>query len=694
MHVIPESNNDVSLISPALGSWKRRARAIFGSALARRVYQIGPAMLFSYMKGDSSVSQRLRRSLVARPTYRRAAFRACMLGFSLLSLGMARIAAASQAYGSTNNFDCVNDTGSEAHGFDIELDDVRCSDITYTYDYNHYGVPSISEDLSNPLHPKVLVRYAAKRNPDGTWSAYTAIPAAPILPTMGHQFTNPSINFGGEHFGVGFVAAPSAVKYNWLVDDGAGHLTHGPDVFISTPKFTYSAGGNGNPPNVIAEVAPPPEPPPALEFGAASWVKEIRTSAHSARKVSLDELVGDDPSKPQPWANGETPEVEVEWSILQADTAAAGGGAKGTLDGAPDGMPGDEVVTRRWEFFKYVGPIDAETGEAVADTVASDGKHGVGTVTYASSYDPVSGNWNMTTVNLANLVIVGPYTGAQMSGFDVAPKLDLIEHVQEGEVGSPYPDRRVVVPGQSPFTAGSLGLLPPGLTFNHVTGLLSGTPTASGVYSFTISASDLSGTRASRFYTVVIEPAGGGTVAANDSYAAVVGDLLTIPWGAGLLANDINPTGATTLIVKNASHGTLHLGSNGAFTYQPAAGYLGADVFTYQDSTNGKLSNLATVTISVQPPVSGLALQAAGIKSGTSTTATVTLRSPAGPGGETVSLWSSTAYAKLPAFVRIPAGATSATFAVNTTPVKQIVAATFNARFGVSFATARLIINP
>jgi len=87
------------------------------------------------------------------------------------------------AYGTLNNFDCVNDTGVEAHGFDIELDGVRSTDITYTYDYNHYGVPKITEDLSAPLSPKVLVRYSSAKNPDGTWAAYTAVPSTSVSMT-------------------------------------------------------------------------------------------------------------------------------------------------------------------------------------------------------------------------------------------------------------------------------------------------------------------------------------------------------------------------------------------------------------------------------------------------------------------------------------------------------------------------------
>ncbi len=56
----------------------------------------------------------------------------------VLSLGCGA-ARASIAYGSINNFDTVNDTGVPAYGFEIELDDIHSADISYTYDWNHYG---------------------------------------------------------------------------------------------------------------------------------------------------------------------------------------------------------------------------------------------------------------------------------------------------------------------------------------------------------------------------------------------------------------------------------------------------------------------------------------------------------------------------------------------------------------------------
>ena len=35
-------------------------------------------------------------------------------------------------------------------------------------------------------------------------------------------------------------------------------------------------------------------------------------------------------------------------------------------------------MTRRYEFYKYTGPLDEETGEAMADAVGADGIHGTG----------------------------------------------------------------------------------------------------------------------------------------------------------------------------------------------------------------------------------------------------------------------------------------------------------------------------
>jgi hypothetical protein len=433
---------------------------------------------------------------LSAPVLRQLRILAVTLGSLMLAAGISN---ASTAYGTINNFDTVNDTGVECHGFEIEIEDLHSQDITYTYDWNHYGTPRITEDSANPLHPKVIIRYASAKTTNGTWAAYTAIPSGPIAPTQGHQFTDPSVNFGGEHFGVGYAGSPTNINYHWLVDDGAGSLVRGPAVNVATPVFTYNPPNGGKPAQVEAAIKPP-RAEQVLEFGPASWVKEIRTTSHNNREVKLRDLVSDDPEDPNDpnWRNGEPDEVEVEWQILQTDFKKADGGKNGELKGAPEDLDqGDEVITRRYEFYKYVGPIDNESGEALAESVGPDDLHGVGTTTV-----------NGVEVDLSTVVIAGDYVGSQMSAFDAEAPVGLTEHVQDGELGVPYPTRTVVIGGSAPFTATSTGALPNGMTLDLVSGQLAGTPAEAGVFSFTVEANAGTDPAVHRTYTLTIAEAG------------------------------------------------------------------------------------------------------------------------------------------------------------------------------------------
>lgn len=602
------------------------------------------------------------RSLRFLARYQRLALVLGTTACSLFLLALAQTASASIAYGSLNNFDCVNDTGAEAHGFDIEMEDVHSTDVTYTYDWNHYGTPRISEDNSSPLHPRVLIRYAATRFPDGSWSAYTAIPSGPINPTDGHQFTDPSVNFGGEHYGVGYYAVPTAVRYYWLVDDGTGNLVRGPLVNVSTPTFTYVPPAPAKPAQVVAVVVPPaPEVLPPLQFGEGSWIKEIKTKSHNPEKVQLNELVGDDAGKPQPWANGEPPEVEMEWRLMQTDFTRNDGGKNGELAGAPEGLPdGDEVVTRRYEFFKYIGPIDAESGEAMASEVAADGIHGVGTVTYNEYYDFATGEWHETTVDLSTVEVVGEFFGAQMSGFDVAPVLGLIDHIQDGESWVPYPDRKVVIPGGAAFMSSlKSGALPPGLTFDPVTGVLSGTPTASGSYTFEIEAHDLVGASVTKSYTVVID---GGVPMFN-------------------ITTSVQPAGAGTTV----GDGSYAPGSSVAIEAYPSAGYyfvnwtnLGTefsttDVTIFNASSDLDLvANFARLFVTPAFPLNSRV-------GGKPIDLTLTIPTPAGADGATFSLSSNSPALVVPPTVTIPAWTTSTTVPAQCGTVASDVTATVTA---------------
>lgn len=548
------------------------------------------------------------------------------------------LAHSSIAYGSINNFDTVNDTNLVCHGFEIEIEDCSSTNITYTYNYNHYGVPNITEDNSVVGHPKCIIRWESKKNTDGSWAAYTAIPTAPIAPTDGHMFTNPSVNFGGEHFGVGYSAAVGAVRYNWLVDNGTGQLVRGGVVQISTPVYSYIAPMPGVAAQVQAVIQPPPPPAiPPKEFGSALWMKEIRTTTHSNQEIKLRELVSDNPNKAgeKNWTNGEPDEVEVEWQLLQKDYGKADGGANNEIAAAPEDLPNnDEVVTRRYEFYKYVGPTDNETGEAMADTVAADNLHGSGNKTI-----------NGADVDLATVVIVGAYVGAQMAAVDVDAPVGLIDHVGEARVGLDFAPRTLVIMGATPFVAAMDGNLPPGMTFDEVTGVLSGTPSASGNYQFKITASDGIHPDVAKNYTLSVfaanadapptvlldttcMPVNGGTTSGDGSYAPNGQANVTatpapgftfVQWtdnGQVVSSNatymqtmDVNhslvahflPTYAVTTSSSSQAggtttgSGTFAEGQSVTVTAVPAVGY----AFTNWTENGGIVSSTATFTFSV-----------------------------------------------------------------------------------------------
>ena len=459
-----------------------------------------------------------------------------------LTSGTAR---ASIAYGSINNFDTVNDTSNVCHGFEIELDDIQTTDITYTYDYNHYGTPKITKDtVPAPGHTNVLVRYEAVWM--GTnWSAYTAIPTNNIPPTAGHAFTNPSLNFGGEHFGVGCRNSPTKVLYHWLLDSGSHTLALGPQVYVSTPVFTAPAAVPVGQPVVVVPVIPAPvlplplSPPGATyEFSDATWVKVITTTSHTNNPIELRELVTPDTNNPsaKDWRNGEPDQVETEWQLLQIDygttsiPAPPNGGANGQLGGATNHVASDDVVTYRYEYYAYVGPYaDLDTHEALAQSV-TNGIYG--------------------TDIYSNTVIVGKFLGAQMSAMAATPPIGLIDHLPDAEKNVLYPTRCVVIAGQNPnFTATCTGL-PEGMTFDAASGWIGNTPSTSGVFIVTVSVSTSNSPVLTKHYPLLVAPTG----VVLPPHSAV--DTSVSPTNGGTTTGDgVYTNGTTATVVATASVG-------------------------------------------------------------------------------------------------------------------------------------------
>jgi FG-GAP-like repeat len=106
-----------------------------------------------------------------------------------------------------------------------------------------------------------------------------------------------------------------------------------------------------------------------------------------------------------------------------------------------------------------------------------------------------------------------------------------------------------------------------------------------------------------------------------------------------------------------------------------------------------------TATLTVNPAssvaVSTLTLNPTTVAGGASSTATVTLKAPAGSGGQAVNIGSSSTVA-IPsvAALTIPAGQSSGTFTVNTSSPSTTTTATISASAGGATANAALTINP
>ena len=436
-----------------------------------------------------------------------------IIGITLATFILAGRAYAGIMFGALSNFDAVNDTGSPCNGFEIELDDIQSRDVTYTFQYQRYGIPKITEDtflVNGVAHPRTFVRWMSPYDQiNHVFTQTTPVAPQGFKDTGGHLcFKNMTVNgqpydtSGCEHFGVGTLKNSSNTVYRWMKEDPTtpgSLIAQGSPVTIPAPVWTINPVGNAAP--VVVAVIPVPPPPavvpvpylPNAEFGVAVWAKIFETESPS--QADLGHLVSDDAAVPGnlgpvPNANAIT---ETAWQILQTDTQNP---SVNELASSKQMGQGNESVTRRYEFYKYVGPYDINssdgpntgTNEAICASVGPDGVHGVG----------INAGFG---VDCSTLVVVGEYIGAQMAAADVATPLSANgANLADGEVGVPYPDRPLIFGGSGgPYSiafsgAGTLPAASVGneFTLDPLTGVLNGgIPSGTGTSTFTVHATDL-----------------------------------------------------------------------------------------------------------------------------------------------------------------------------------------------------------
>lgn len=314
-------------------------------------------------------------------------------------------------YGSLSNFDVYNDTGSETHGFEIELHGVSGSDVTYTFggDYNRYGSPRIDS-----FDGGIFVRYLSAYDiASGAFMTATPVPTR-FSPTDGHScWSGGGAGYAGsgcEHFGLGLNKNATSTTYRWLKGDAAtGQISPvGGNVLIAAPVWQVidpvpaDPGQPAAAPVVQAVIAPEPAENHE-QYGEAQWVKVYTTEIE--REVELEELLSDNEVVPR-----EQSETEIEWVLFQAKPEGKddGEGDELLLEKPLAGdLGGKKSVIRRYEFYEYLGAYNPEDHEAQPfDEADPEGAGEVGRYIGAQ----------MAAANLAAAPVPEPSTWLSMLG--------------------------------------------------------------------------------------------------------------------------------------------------------------------------------------------------------------------------------------------------------------------------------------
>jgi large repetitive protein len=127
-------------------------------------------------------------------------------------------------------------------------------------------------------------------------------------------------------------------------------------------------------------------------------------------------------------------------------------------------------------------------------------------------------------------------------------------------------------------------------------------PNFNGTDTFAYTVADGSGSTDAATVMISITPTADAPVATADAFTSSE-DTARIVTAPGLIANDYDEDGDNVTItptpISGPSNGTLTLGTDGAFTYTPTTGFVGTDTFTYQLNDATGLTDIGTVTITV-----------------------------------------------------------------------------------------------
>ena len=300
-----------------------------------------------------------------------------LLASALLTLISLSPSSHAAVIGFLGNFDVINDTGSTAHGFEIDLEGIHSNEVTDVFggpgrgfptgrgfdpanSVVRYGSPDITEYSNGTTFGTKITYHGLFIN--GTWDYGT--PSGSFITPGDNCWSGGGVGYSEttpcDHFGVGTVGNPTKTTYSWLLETNTpGVLTNG-IVTLPAPTWTVQPSPIvGAPPVVAAQIVAPDPIEEFVEgepqFGDAIWVKVFTTELEDP--IDLEELIGGN-------AKVDQAVTEIEWQLLQKDPGNPNSGFLESGYGAPVGANAASIL-RRYEFYKYGGEYDSETHEAL-----------------------------------------------------------------------------------------------------------------------------------------------------------------------------------------------------------------------------------------------------------------------------------------------------------------------------------------
>jgi len=375
----------------------------------------------------------------------------------------------------------------------------------------------------------VTVTTAGGTSATGAANQFTYVTPAPVVATVtpssgttagGTVVALEGANFSGAT-GVSFGGTPAA---NFIVNSAASITATAPPRAAGTINITVTTAGGTSATgaaNQFTYVTPAPT------------VASVSPTSGTTAGGTVVTLTGTNFTGATAVRFGATAATSFTVNSATSITATAPAGAPGTVDVTVT-TPGGTSATGANDRFTYFTPTltlapttltNPVYGTPYSQTVTASG--GNGTYSYAvtagalpagltlstggtlSGTATVTGTFNFTIT--ATDTSAPPITGSRAYSVTIAAPTIVVSPSSLVAVVNPSPGNSYTTAisatggiGPYSFTV-TAGSPPPGLTVSS-TGVFSGTPTAGGSFSFTVTATDAGGFTGSRAYTVPVNP--------------------------------------------------------------------------------------------------------------------------------------------------------------------------------------------